>query len=235
MSICINNDLIWLSIPKCASTSIENSFLNSKLDIIHYNYGKEKHYNRHIHVKLSNLYRKFGVKDTVCINRDYFSKWFSSLRHVWDIYEKLNIPLIREWEEVDNDFIYKTFTDEFINKIYSHRKNFTNLQNGYENTLIDVKKILSISRQPPIFSNALFPENILRSQNFIKDSKKCTFEFNIEDLDKFEKFIENKYSIDFKLEKVNKTDYKNHKIIIDEKLKKWVWEKFEKRFIKKII
>jgi hypothetical protein len=229
MSICINNDLIWLSIPKCASTSIENALQNSKLDVVHYDYGKKKDYNRHLHIRLKYLYEKFGLKETICINRDYFDRWISGLKHIWDTYEKINVPLIKKWEDVDNDFIYQTFTDDYVNEIYISGKNFPTIRNHNGKSVIDYSKVTSIEKIVP---NGIFIENILRSQLYVKDNKKCTYEFDISEIDKFEKFIENRYNIDFKLDILNKTSFQNNLIIKDQKLKNWVWEKFEKRFIK---
>jgi hypothetical protein len=49
----------------------------------------------------------------------------------------------------------------------------------------------------------------------------------------FENFISNRYNIEFKVGKFNKGKYKKNKIIKDEKLRKWVYENFEKRFEKR--
>ena len=37
MSLLINDELIWISVPRCGSYSIESSFYNSNLKIEHYN------------------------------------------------------------------------------------------------------------------------------------------------------------------------------------------------------
>ena len=42
MSLLINNDLIWVSIPKCASISIETALLNSNLNITKFSEYEEK-------------------------------------------------------------------------------------------------------------------------------------------------------------------------------------------------
>ena len=232
MSICINNDLIWLSIPKCASTSIEDALMKSKLDVVHYEYGKNKDYNRHLHIRAKHLYDKFGLKETVCITRDYFDRWISGLKHIWDTYERINVPLIKKWEDVNNDFIYETFTDDYVNEIYISGKNFPTIRNHNGKSLIDYSKITRTELSKKIVPNDIFIENILRSQLYLKDNKKCTYEFNINEINKFEKFIENRYNIDFKLDILNKNDFHNNLIVRDEKLKNWVWEKFEKRFVK---
>ena len=120
MSICVNNDLIWVATPKCASMSIECAFINSNLNIDHYKYGQNKsHLQQHYHIKLSDLYQKFGNKDTVVIKRDYFNRWISGLQYLWMMYEEKNYEIIIKWEDINNDFIYETFTPEFIDQIYS--------------------------------------------------------------------------------------------------------------------
>jgi hypothetical protein len=206
--------------------------MKSKLDVVHYEYGKNKDYDRHLHIRLKDLYEKFGLKETVCINRDYFDRWISGLKHIWDTYEKIKVPLIKKWEDVDNDFIYETFTDDYVNEIYASGKNFLSIRNHNGKSLIDYSKITIIELNKKIAPNNIFIENILRSQLYLKDNKKCTYEFNINEINKFEKFIENRYDIDFKLDILNKTSFQHNLIVKDEKLKNWVWEKFEKRFIK---
>lgn len=227
MCICINNDLIWVSIPRCASTSIEKALLQSKLNLKHYAYGTQRNYKKHTHIKLSYLYQKFGIKETVCIKRDYFERWLSGLRHIWVMYDELNIPLKIPFEKINNDFIYQTFTDHYIQEIYSMGKNYplVRLHTGY--SLVDKTKLKNIK-----IPNGFFPENVLRSQLYETDGKKCTYEFDINEIEKFENFIKNKYNTDFKLEKINTSNYIPNQIIIDDKLKNWVWDKFEKPFIK---
>ena len=51
MSLCINNDLIWVSVPRCASVSIEKTLASSELEI---NFYKKKYFLIKIYMYMSN-------------------------------------------------------------------------------------------------------------------------------------------------------------------------------------
>lgn len=234
MSICINNDLIWVSVPRCASTSIENSILNSSLTINHHNFGIAIEYPKHIHVKLSDLYVNFGKMETVVIKRNYFDRWMSALQHIWYMYEINGTGISVKWENLDNDFIYNNFTKEYIDSIYSIA--------GIENELTkyeDIIKIRDIKKSivykftknvPKNIDHTFNPLILLLSQSYWVDNNKCTYEFNIDEIDKFEEFMCDKYEIDFKVDRINKSNPIKNNIVKDDKLKKWVFDNFEKRF-----
>jgi hypothetical protein len=238
MSICINDDLIWVSSPKCASTSIESAFINSNLNINHYRYGKNKQHPKHIHIKLADLYQKFGKKDSVVIKRDYFDRWISGLQHMWYTYELKNCETIIKWEDINNNFIYETFTSEFIDEMHSLVPSDLNLLD-HNDTQTQVKEALKLTIHKLVKT---IPENLnigfdpcilLFSQLYWVNNIKCTYEFNINEIEKFENFISNRYNIEFKVNKLNESKPKENQIIKDEKLKQWVFENFEKRFEKR--
>lgn len=237
MSICVNNDLIWVSTPKCASTSIEAAFLNSNLNINHYKYGQNNRYPRHVHINLSDLYQKFGKKDTVVIKRDYFDRWISALQHIWYTYELNNCETIIKWEDINNDFIYETFTPEFIDQVHTLAPSDLNSLNCDETNQVKEALKLNIHKLiksiPESFDIQMDPCILLFSQSYWVNNGKCTYEFNINEIEKFENFISNRYNVEFKVNKLNKSKPKENQIIKDEKLKKWVFENFEKRFEKR--
>ena len=79
----------------------------------------------------------------------------------------------------------------------------------------------------------------MTSQNFWKNNEKCTYEFDILEIDKLQDFFYKKYNENLIIPNINpnelfdlETSNKKHKIIIDDKLKYWYWEMFEKRFEK---
>ena len=240
MSICINDDLIWVSVPRCASYSIENALFNSSLNIKHYKYGNDKSYPKHLHIPSTLLYNEFGKKETIVIKRNYFDRWISAFQHMFVSYEQNNIELLCKWEEVDNEFIYKNFSKEYIDSI--HAFNVTDLTiTNYKDT-IWIKKILkenvfkfkSVDSkvQTTDFTTQFTPFIMLLSQMYWVDNEKCTYEFDITEIDKFERFISNRYAIDFKLEKLNESKSIQNNIVKDDKLKQWVFDNFEKRFTK---
>ena len=224
MSYLINDELIWVSVPKCASMSIENALKNSKLKL-------EKHtpvgIDLHYHVPLNMCYNVFGKKESICITRDWFSRWLSALNWVWDVIEyHSGFNPICKWEDIDNEFIYKTFNSEFCNHLHqaydeAYLKCFAMLIENKEENLSNIPiEIASIVC-------------ILISQKYYKDNLKCTYEFDIKDMDKFVDFIENKFGEKLIIENKNVSTKRPNKIIINDELKEFVWNNFEKIFEKK--
>jgi benzoyl-CoA reductase/2-hydroxyglutaryl-CoA dehydratase subunit BcrC/BadD/HgdB len=73
----------------------------------------------------------------------------------------------------------------------------------------------------------------LVSPNFFKSNRKCTYEFDIKEIDKFVDFIEDRFGEKLQLDTLNASPKRPNKIIVNDKLKSFVWEKFEKRFEKR--
>jgi hypothetical protein len=228
MGLLINNELIWISVPKCASTSMENALLKSNLKIKKH----WRHYdspNIHLHIKVDELYDHFGKKETICITRDPLERWISSLKTIWlSITYRGYTPIIN-WEDIDNSFLYNTFDSTFINNLHSHstteKCNFAIIK--------DYKNV------PPDKFNFNLVNDIIISQQFWKNNEKCTYEFGIDELHKVEEFFYKKYKEDIKVPNIDPNyDFKNsdmhkkNKIIINDELKSWYWESFEKRFEK---
>ena len=67
MSLLINNDLIWISVPKCASISIEHALINADLDIKLLSEYRYSHRTDlvHGHYRKSQLFDEFGIKETI--------------------------------------------------------------------------------------------------------------------------------------------------------------------------
>jgi hypothetical protein len=230
MGFLINNDLIWISIPKCASTSIHNALESSTLDIKkHSDYSKWP--QKHLHIPLNSLNREFGIKETICIKRDWFDRWISALETVWlAIEHRKQIPIIK-WKEIDNEFLYKTFNTEFLNNLHSNE----NIE------LCNFSIIKDYKLMPNDLIGGL--TSLIISQNRYKNNEKCNHEFDITELDKFKEFINNRYNVDIKLPHINPKDLyhvaidtkkSKSKIIINKELKDWVWNSFEKPYQKGI-
>lgn len=219
MSILIKNELIWVSIPKCASMSIEDAILNSNLEIKRHSYAIKSD-PLHTHIGVNKLKEEFGNKETVCIKRDWFEKWLSALQFCFEtiIVKDGNIPII-EWKDIDNQFVYNTFTNDFVNLLYSEEKN--SLNEAYSK-LIKNKQVNEENRLSALFS-----------QNYWKEDNKCDYEFDIRDIDKFIYFIEEKFGDRLIINKLNENSKTKSKLIINDELKSFVWERFEKRFNKK--
>jgi hypothetical protein len=221
LSHLINNQLIWISNPKCASYSIETALRNSKLKLEIYDPNvMEAHY----HVPLNACLEMWGKKETICITRDWLSRWLSALNYIWDTIENhSNHTPICKWEDIDNEFIYKTFDTDFLNHLHlqDHR--------GYGYKICFLKVVKEKDEPLALNSNGI---STLISQRYIKSNTNCTYEFDIKEIDKFIDFIEEKFGERLVIETKNQSTKRANKIIINDELKQWVWDNFEKRFEK---
>ena len=223
MSLLINNDLIWISVPKCASISIEHALINADLDIKLLSEYRYSHRTDlvHGHYRKSQLFDEFGIKETVCINRDWIDRWVSALEFIWGRILYANLTPIINWNEVDSQFIYKTFDIDFSKKLY------------YTDQYDELYKKLINNPNVEINTNFLGVLSTLVSHNYWKENQPCTHEFDIKEIHKFEKFIQKRYGVSFNLEHLNSTPKIKNKIEINDELKNHVWNVFEKPFEKR--
>lgn len=228
MSYLINDNLIWIMTPKCASFSIERALLRSNLKLKKYNEFLEENKNKHIHVSLNTSIDYFGNKESVCITRDWFEKWISSINHIWDMIEyETPFEPICKWEDVNNKIIYDLLDTEFINNLHLATeegilKCFSKFLKEKDENLSELKK----------FGSSSLPSTLI-SEKFWKSNKQCTYEFDIKDLNKFVDFIEDRFGERLIMEEVNKSTKRPNKIIINDELKSFVWQKFERKFEKR--
>jgi hypothetical protein len=225
MGYLLNDNLIWIVNPKCASFSIENSLLNSNLKLKKYFYtGPQK---LHYHVPLDECLDYFGRKESVCITRDWFDKWLSALNFIWYRIEfDMQGTPICKWEDINNEIIYNIFDDKFINKLYSKTKDCV-LECFMELFKKDTKNIIDI----PVEHRGLL--GTLISESYWKSNQKCTYEFDIKKLNQFVDFIEDRFGEKLIIENKNVSTKRPNKIIINDELKAFVWERFEKPFEKR--
>jgi len=226
MSLLINDSLLWISIPRCASASIETALKNSNLSISTTLLEKTMRLNKktqnktdiHFHFTKKYLIDEFGFHETVCIKRDWFERWMSALEYFFQISNVHQNILKKNWNEIDNNFIYEHFNSELVNALYSdneiktselYKKFFTKINKDLPGTL-----------------------RIFCSENFWKDCEPCTYEFNINELNKFENFIYEKYNVNIQIKKTNETKKIKNKIIINDNLKNFIWENFENQCYK---
>ena len=222
MSHLINNELIWVSIPKCASYSIEQALRSSKLKLETYDPNT---ITDHYHVPLNECLLTWGNKETICITRDWVLKWLSALNFIWDKIEfESEYTPIRKWEDVDNEFLYKSFDTNFLNNLHLVDGQYIGIQSCF---LKLVKENYDPLKKIPNIMITLI------SQKYFLSNKKCTHEFDINKIDKFIDFIENRFGEKLIIEKSNQSIKRQNKIVFDDTLKKWIWDNFEKRFEKR--
>ena len=222
MSHLINNELIWISTPKCASFSIETALRKSKLKLEMYD---PNDMSKHYHPPLNECLLIWGNKETICINRDWVDRWLSALNFIWDKIEfESEYTPIRKWKDIDNKFLYKIIDTDFLNNLHLVDDEFIGLKNCF---LKLVKEKYEPSNK---ITNTLVT---LISLKYFKSNKKCTYEFDIKEIDKFVDFIENRFGERLIIEKKNVSTNRPNKIVIDNELKSFIWENFEKRFEKR--
>ena len=226
MSYLINNNLIWIITPKCASHSIRSGLLNSNLKLKRYN--EEFETDRHNHVTLDTSLKYFGNKESICITRNWVEKWISSLNHIWDIIEyDLPFEPICKWEDLNNELIYNILDTNFINNLHLAT------DDGTTRCLLNFLKPGQEKLIESINSPKLLLASTLISEKYWKSNRKCTYEFDIRELDKFVDFIENRFGEKLIIEKINKSTKRPNNIIVNDELKSFIWNNFEKRFEKR--
>ena len=222
MSHLINNELIWVSIPKCASYSIETALRNSKLKLETYNPNDML---LHYHVPLNECLLAWGNKETICITRDWVYKWISALNFIWDKIEfQSEYTPIRKWEDIDNKFLYKILDTNFLNDLHSFDSDDLEIKNCFF-------KLVKEKNDP--FKKVPGVMVTLISQKCFKSNRKCTYEFDITEIDKFTDFIEERFGERLIIENTNQSTKRPSKIIVNDELKSFIWENFEKRFEKR--
>lgn len=228
MSYLINDNLIWIMTPKCASFSIERALLRSSLKLKKYDRFSEEYKDKHAHVSLNTSIDYFGNKESVCITRDWFEKWLSSINYIWDMIEReTSFEPICKWEDLNNEIIYDILDTDFINNLHLATE-----EGVLECILRFLKqKNVDIAELKKFGANTL-PSTLI-SEKFWKSNRKCTYEFDIRELDKFVDFMENRFGERLVIEEVNKSTKRPNKMIINDELKSFVWEKFERKFEKR--
>lgn len=224
--LLINNELIWISIPRCASTSIETAIYNSSLNIkkviseIQLIDEVKNKIKYHSHTRKNNCLAYFGQKDTICMTRNWLDRLLSAFEYFFHCsIVQHNNQLICNWEDVDNAFIYQYFNTDLANALYS--ENSKEIQKYYNSLFVKINKNLP---------DTLY---IFNSQNFWKENEKCTYEFDIGEINKFIDFMEDRFGVKLDITKMNDTKKVKNKIEVNDELKTFLWNTFESRFANK--
>lgn len=261
----IENDIAFISIPKCASISVHWAFEKSDVKIeptfkddandyfgngyvmpIISGYGYPyKKIKTHRHQSISEVYTYLNNKvDTITIKRDYCKRFLSSFYYLFGHWIKQTYKLNYIPNAITNDFIYEYFTDEIIDCIKSmiqNDKNFEFDKKIKSKLIVPLIEKYSMNYNKKSITKVMLQDNIyinyrvFDSQESWKSGYKPTYEFDINELFKFEKFIENKYDKQIKIGKENQINYQYPQMDVkeDQKLRDWIWNKFEKSYFTK--
>lgn len=202
---------------------------------------------QHNHQTISQIYTYLKSKpDTLIIKRDYCKRFISAFHYLYAFWIKNAYKLDFISESIDNDFVYKYFTDDVCSMIreqVADEKAFMydlKLKKLIIEPLIlnfttnkDKKKII----EKNLYDNTYVNYKILDSQEIWRSGYDVKHIFNIDELYKLENFLFEKYGKKIKLEKENHLlrDKKLVNITENQKLRDWVWNKFEKHHFKKTI
>jgi len=278
--ILIENEIVFLSVPKNASISAHYALEESDLEIeptwdykrsAKYaleNHSRLYHFSNHKikihnHLTTDEVYQFLNKKaPTIFIKRDYCERFISALNYILNYqlvavygYEYSDILFNNILPNIDNNWIYKTFTKDVIENITLHSTvNKKILQSfateSYEdivhkliisslNKFVKNKKRIKIPKTKDIrFPNPKYINfNMLNSQEMYKSGYTPEHIFDIYELDKLENFIKQKFEKEIKIKKENSLDKKIIKtnFINYDTLRNWLWNNFEKQyFIKKL-
>ena len=277
--ILIENEIVFLGVPKNASVSVHSALKSSQLKIeptfnYEFFFNNIKNNSRfydyssdtikiYPHMNTLDVYNYLNKKvPTIFIKRDYSERFLSALNYImhaqmisaygYDYFDILNSDIMYN---IDNNWIYETFTKDTINNILlinsselNHHKLYKT--ESYEdkvhkivisslNKFIKNKKKIKIPK--PEFMH--FPNKnyinfkMLDSQEIYKSGYTPKHIFDIYELDKLENFIKEKFEKEIIIKKENSLNKNLTKtnFINDTKLRNWVWDNFEKHhFIKKL-
>ena len=222
--ILIDKRLIYVATPKTATQSIKAAIIASGIPFeeFHTNLVPE---DTHYHVPLSEMISKWGMKESFCLERDWFERWCSGFTYI--IYGYLHYDNLEpkfRLEDVDNNFIYETFTSDFVNTLYSPDKK-------------DLRKIQQVFLHNTDKLEHPGRVKVLCSSNFWKSGKKCTYEFKMKENAVVERFFESTFNCEFKIPVLNdtKSHFKLPNVKLNDELKSFVFERFEKRFHNRLL
>ena len=150
------------------------------------------------------------------------------INFIWDVLEKNSLEPLYKWEDLTNEHIYKIFNTDFMNYLNIGNKDgyqecfmkFTRKKKEEVLEIHDIQRIIEI------------PCTLI-SEKYWKNNQQCTYEFDIKDLNKFVSFIEDRFGERLIIERENESTKKPNKLIINDELKSFVWEKFEKTYEKR--
>ena len=214
--ILLENNLIYVATPKTATQSVKKGILDSGIHYTEYLEGRLEY--DHYHVTFSEMITKWGYKDSFCVERDWFERWYSGFSYL--ILGWLNAPHLKttfKLEDVNNNFIYSMFDIKFSDSLYSQDPDI----------LKELNRRFVINTDEIIFYSAI---KVLCSSTFWKSNKKCTYEFKITELDKLADFLSDRFGKKVSIPHINDTNSKNAlpNVIINDELKSFIHQTFEK-------
>lgn len=224
----VENKFIYLSLPRCASSSFLASCMNQNLKVQHFNKGYDietqtKKYNvditkvdythfeifpfDHGHEPITDLRDKFGDSyDVISVKRNKYERFISLWGHFLNVVYLTNDTDIFEKclnLTINDIFFYKTNDLQTSDSIKEKIEIFVSTFN-LDKITQDAKEILHTFMTPYSVWHHHSPDIIW-------------FDFN--QLDKLEKWVSNKLDKDFKLVKLNSSKYFQSNLILNDEFR----------------
>jgi hypothetical protein len=240
----IDKKFIFLSLPRCASTSFMITCLKNDILVEHFDSSKDNQLSKidnwqkmnneeladaltHLHEPLNNLQLKFGNEyKVISIRRNKYERFLSLWKHIIDeLYRKGEIQIAITFSKLTIDDIFRKISP---NDIVTSKNRELIIEN-FLDIFKDSKEELYIRNMLNILYTPLIELTI--------DDSKILW-FNINHLDELDRWVAKKIGREFKLEKTNSSQNFECVIQIDEKFKEKYDNLFsisEKRKLKKTI
>jgi len=224
----IENKFMYVSLPRCASTSfmascvkqnlnikhvvdnynIENQIKILNIDINKVDYNHFEEYFDHAHEPLTALREKFGYSyDVISIKRNKYERFVSLWRYILKmLYLIKDIDTFNKCSSLSLDEIlfYKTSDLQSAESVEEQIEIFAKKHNLYRN---------NFEKQKEIFKVLMIPY----SRWHLHDKSIIWFDFN--ELYKLEEWVSNKLNMDFKLINMNSSQHFESKLILNDEFK----------------
>lgn len=229
MSILIEDEFIYVAIPKAGCISITNAIIKSNLNYElapdfkkTYNKFKEEIESKNSrfiigpnHYRLDQLKNEFGDKKTIAIKRNHLDRFISALKFSYRWFGEKNIKPKIDLNKIDNEYIYKLIDDEFVFLV----------ENG---EFVKVLKYFSddgnFKKKDLEFLFTFIPSS------FMKCGYDIDYEFDISELHLLENFLNDRYGSNLEIKKLNVSEPNSNGIVKNTELSDFIWDKFEKKY-----
>lgn len=219
----VQNKFIYVSLPRCASTSFMIACGKNNLNIQHHTGKFDKTYESmdwslsskliasklpHAHESLSRLIAKFGDSyEIISVKRNKYQRFISTYKHVIDELLRLGEFVIAKklTELPGTELLYFSTVDLQL------RESVDNLVSGFLEKF-ELNKFKNIESQKYLRTML----NIVFSPiSFYHNDNSRILWFDFEKLGELESWVSNKLSMDFKLEKTNSSKHLECNLTLD--------------------
>ena len=240
----VDKKFIFISLPRCASTSFMITCLKNGIPIEHVNSEYDNQLNKidgwekmnneqfadsliHAHESLYMLQRKFGSNNQIIsIRRNKYDRFLSLWKHIIDeLHRSKKINIANIFSNLTTNDIFDGIDSNGIYNIESRYRFIDNF--------LSKLKISKEEYYTKDMLNILFTPIVELTDN---DDK--IIWFDISNLDELENWVSKKLDRDFKMEKINSSKHFNSVIEIDDDFKQKydnLYKEFEQRKINKTL